>query len=116
MFYDKLKEKINSLSIEQLRNGLLNTVFAHPSSLHVEVDCILHEPSFFASELSEDIAGTDKKKRAPSSGAVEDVISKIKADMKNALRKYERKFNTLTIYWSANMLSIFARIACVRIK
>ena len=90
MYYDALKERINSLSIEELRNGLLNTVFAHPSALHVEVDCILNEPSFLASQLSEDIDRSDKKK-TQSSAAVEDVINRIKNDLKNALRKYERK-------------------------
>lgn len=91
MYYTTLQERINSLSVEELRNGLLNTLFAHPSALHVEVDCILKEPSFLASQLSEDIGRTDKKKKYQSSAAIEDTINKIKNDIKNAMRKYERK-------------------------
>jgi hypothetical protein len=90
--YDKLKEKINSLSIEELRNGLLNSIFAHPSALHVEVDCIFKEPAFLASELSEDIEKTTKTKKSQSVAGIEEIINKIKIDLKQAARKYDRRF------------------------
>jgi len=92
-----VKEKINALSIEQLRNGLLNTLFAHPSALHVEVDCILSEPSFLASELSEDIENSSKKKKS-SATVVTEVINRIKADIATALRKYERKWSIFFLH------------------